>query len=313
MRPIGSRLRRAATSRPLVGPAFLGIGAQKAGSTWLHVNLRAHPKVWLPPVKELNYFSQVHAARGSGLLGRWFGRGPVGGRYRRLFVARALADLRARSARDLIWDLRFFLGPRHDGWYRGLFPSDGSLLAGEVSPAYATMGAAGVAHVRGMLPDARIVLILRDPIDRAWSQALMRLVKVEGHEPSRLLRPELERYATGPGPLRLGDYPAILKDWGAAYPPDRLFVGFFDDLQRDPRRFLERVQRFLGLDEPELVPPDCDRSVNPNRAIPLPPRVECRLAELNLESLRELTRLLDGPPRLWLARAETVLATRRRG
>ena len=37
-------------------PSFLCIGAQKAGTTWLHAQLRSHPKVWLPPIKELHYF-----------------------------------------------------------------------------------------------------------------------------------------------------------------------------------------------------------------------------------------------------------------
>src|SRR5947207_15861690 len=37
-------------------PDFLGIGAARAGTTWLHSNLRRHPQIWLPPVKELHYF-----------------------------------------------------------------------------------------------------------------------------------------------------------------------------------------------------------------------------------------------------------------
>ncbi len=36
-------------------PDFLGIGAQKSGTTWLYQNLAAHPQVWMPPVKELHY------------------------------------------------------------------------------------------------------------------------------------------------------------------------------------------------------------------------------------------------------------------
>ena len=39
-------------------PDFLGIGAQKAGTTWLALNLGVHPQVWLPPIKELHYFDR---------------------------------------------------------------------------------------------------------------------------------------------------------------------------------------------------------------------------------------------------------------
>src|SRR5204862_8294166 len=41
-----------------VGIQFLGIGAQKAGTTWLYEMLRLTPEVWMPPVKELHYFSR---------------------------------------------------------------------------------------------------------------------------------------------------------------------------------------------------------------------------------------------------------------
>lgn len=38
---------------------FMCIGAQKSGTTWLHRQLRNHPQIWLPPVKELHYFDTI--------------------------------------------------------------------------------------------------------------------------------------------------------------------------------------------------------------------------------------------------------------
>src|ERR671918_378664 len=39
-------------------PTFLGIGAQKARTSWLYQHLREHPNVWMPPEKELHYFDR---------------------------------------------------------------------------------------------------------------------------------------------------------------------------------------------------------------------------------------------------------------
>lgn len=39
---------------------FLGIGAQKAGTTWLHTQLKQHPDVWMPLAKELHFFDSIH-------------------------------------------------------------------------------------------------------------------------------------------------------------------------------------------------------------------------------------------------------------
>ena len=45
------------------GPDFLVIGAQRAGTTWLHRVLRQHPSLWLAPVKELHYFDKLDTVR----------------------------------------------------------------------------------------------------------------------------------------------------------------------------------------------------------------------------------------------------------
>src|SRR5437762_8195064 len=41
--------------RQVIGPDFICIGMPKAGTAWLHDQLRHHPDFWMPPVKEVNY------------------------------------------------------------------------------------------------------------------------------------------------------------------------------------------------------------------------------------------------------------------
>ncbi|HUG60462.1 MAG TPA: sulfotransferase, partial [Methylomirabilota bacterium] len=41
---------------------ILGVGAQKAGTTWLHQYLDEHPEVFMSPIKELHYFDEKHCA-----------------------------------------------------------------------------------------------------------------------------------------------------------------------------------------------------------------------------------------------------------
>ena len=63
-------------------PDFLGIGAQKAGTTWLSHNLQLHPEVWMPPVKELHYFDEKIRRR-TNLVSRLRGTEPEELRWRR--------------------------------------------------------------------------------------------------------------------------------------------------------------------------------------------------------------------------------------
>ena len=63
-------------------PDFLGIGAQKAATSWLDSILRNHPDVWLPPVKELHYWSDADWVRDPKILDRLRGTHPADVRWR---------------------------------------------------------------------------------------------------------------------------------------------------------------------------------------------------------------------------------------
>ena len=81
-------------------PHFIGIGAQKAGTTWLYRNLQEHPEVWLPPEKELHYFDEKRIARRS-LVGRACGRTVDGARWRRQLRRHAPGALVGPALREL--------------------------------------------------------------------------------------------------------------------------------------------------------------------------------------------------------------------
>ena len=94
------------------GPDFVGIGAQKAGTTWLHDNLEIQQGYWLPPVKELHFFNRLCPAEE--LLGiETMGVPPIRQRYRPAFERRSIATLK--------WLRRFYFDPLSMSWYRRLF------------------------------------------------------------------------------------------------------------------------------------------------------------------------------------------------
>lgn len=51
-------------------PDFLGIGAQRCGTTWLYENLRSHPEIFMPETKEINFFSTINGNFDKGL--KWY-------------------------------------------------------------------------------------------------------------------------------------------------------------------------------------------------------------------------------------------------
>ena len=96
-------------------PDFIGIGAQKAGTTWLHHNLQAHPGIWMPKEKELHYFDEKIKQEG-GPLRRLRGDRPLDKRWRRQAKSRLRRVPKGPFAEDLGWDLRYFLAKPGDRW-----------------------------------------------------------------------------------------------------------------------------------------------------------------------------------------------------
>ena len=243
-------------------PDFLCIGAQKAGTTWLHDNLRRHPQVWLPPVKELHYLDH----RPPGWRKRFFGKpAHLASARAHLKATVAAFALGRSSASDLAWASRFCLLPRNDRWYASLFPRRPGRITGEICPGYARMPTEAVAHVRRLMPDARILYLLRDPIERTWSGAAMHFRKPGiGWSIEVGDEDEIARHLTDPRTLAHSDYLGNLAAWRAYFPEQRIFIGFFDLLEENPRAFLKSILDFLGVDASDMaIPADVGERRNP--------------------------------------------------
>lgn len=285
-------------------PAFLGIGAQKSATTWLDRCLRTHPSIWLPPLKELHYFDDRAAGpapAGRPLLGsRWSGR-----RSRRQLMARLRADVRYADLGGLRWDLRYFFGRQGDAWYLSLFPRDPRRVSGEITPDYSILDEQDVARVRRVLPDVKLIFLMRDPIDRSWSQIRMDVGRT-GRRVADVPLEELTALARSDRVARRSDYQRTLRNWGRHYATDRFFIGFLEDVRDRPEDLLERVFRFLGLEPAAARLGDLPRSRvhAPAARERVPPQLERELARLHLEELRALEARFGDPVSGWRERAE---------
>src|SRR5215207_2894411 len=203
-------------------PNFLIIGAMKAGTTALYRYLCQHPQIYMSPVKETNFF----AFEGETL------------------DFRAPIDQEGINRRS-ITDLQT---------YRGLF--DGAVnekARGEVSHWYMYRPKA-CERIRHHIPDVKLIAVLRNPVDRAYSD-FMHFVR-GGLEPitdfSRALEEEeiriRDNWAMGHYGSRVFYY-AQLKRYFDTFDEEQIQVYLYDDLKADPINLLQDVFRFLGTDE----------------------------------------------------------------
>ncbi|MFG0314569.1 MAG: sulfotransferase, partial [Phycisphaerales bacterium] len=223
-------------------PDFLCVGAQKAATSWLHASLARLPGVFLPVVKESHYFRETSIT--PFLWANGLRRGQAE-KLSRVYMERA--DLRANHI-NIHEQLEHYRAERvDDAWYRGVFRfAQAGDLRGEVCPSYFGLPAYDIERVNAINPDVRIVLLVRDPVERCWSSIRMHKRQLGGAI-------DLERLFSEPDGLRIyldyTLYDQAIPAWTAGV-GDRLSVVLFDDIVAQPHETFRRVLDHIGYDKP---------------------------------------------------------------
>ena len=211
------------------------------------------------------------------------------------------------SWRELSWDLRYFLGTPGDGWYASLFEAGGSKVIGEITPAYSTLGPDAVSRIHGLMPQAKIIFMMRNPVERAWSQATGRFHRSNerGDEASTRYAKLQCHFDSERSRLRTG-YLRTLETWGSFYPADRIFVGFLEDVRFFPDELLGSLYDFLGVD-PDFRPPGIDQRVHVRSVGKVPVEPIVYLARSYREEIERLSERFGGYASFWLYCAERLV------
>lgn len=208
-------------------PNFLIVGAQKAGTTALYQYLKQHPDVYMSPVKEPHFLA---------------------------FEARKL-DFRGPRDRETLGHM--VVGD--EGAYRDLFAAAGGEKArGEASAMYLYIPDA-VGGIGRHAPDAKLVAVLRNPADRAYS-SFLHMVR-DGREPipefGRALAAEEGRIRGNWSPIwhyrQMGFYHDQISRYQEAFGQEQLRVYLYEDLEKNPEGVLRDIHEFIGVD-PSFVP-----------------------------------------------------------
>lgn len=221
-------------------PDLIGIGAQKAGTTWLSQMLAQHPQVWSPPFKEVQFFNHRFVPEHRKWLPWHFRRGKqnIAKRYEAKGeqMPAALADYLDRITKGEMFT---------NHWYKQVFaPTPDGAKPLDVTPEYSTLPDEGVDFVAKFLPKARFVYLIRHPVDRAVSQLKMNLTRA-GRKPATL--DEWMTEIEDPVLLDRGDYATFVPRWNARFGPDRLLCIPFGRIATDPLGVMRQVEGFFDL------------------------------------------------------------------
>jgi hypothetical protein len=215
-------------------PNFLIIGAAKSGTTALYEYMKQHPQIYMSPVKEPNFF----ALEGENLDFQ----GP--------------GDQQATAR----WSTTSCEA------YRKLFQGVSDQLAiGEASALYLYSPKAP-SRVRHYIPKAKLIAILRHPVERAYSAFLM--LSRDGREPytrfDQALQEEDSRIRSKWGHIwhykSMGFYYTQLCRYFEVFDRNQISIYLYEDLKMNPIGLLQDIFRFIGVDE-TFIP---DMTARPN-------------------------------------------------
>lgn len=241
-------------------PNVVVIGVMKCATTAVHRYLDAHPSVAMSEQKELNFFNgptQTPAGDGS----NWWRCGQ--------------------------W---------HRGldWYARHFDPDAQ-VRGESSPAYTSPRYPEVAPRMGkVIPDARLVYLVRDPVDRAVSQyAHHRRDRSERRSLTEALLDEGSHY------LARSRYAERLRPHLAHRPAEQVLVVVQEHLRDRPREQLARLFDFIGVD-PDWWGPQLETPFHEaDSLLECPPRLRHDFLERVRDDLGELSSLMGDDAPAW--------------
>ncbi len=212
-------------------PNFYIVGAPKCGTTSIWGYLRKHPDVFFPRLKEPSYFMSTPPPAGQ---------------------------------ENEFCDGNF-------GMYQRLYQdAKGYKVIGDASPGY-LWDRNAPAKIHEVCPHARIVILLRDPVERAYSAYLM--VKRVNDEPITFLelvesyRPAEQRDKVWgeSSHVEQGLYYEQVKRYFDAFGREQVGVYLFDDLEKDPRHLAEEIARHIGINPQLLNAGDFERIYNQTR------------------------------------------------
>jgi hypothetical protein len=274
-------------------PDFLIIGAQKAGTTSLHYYCNQHPNICMSDVKEPMFFASTSLPRTT--FQEQTAKDPYAFFYLDEYSDLFKKALRSKTIR------RSFLS--YLPFPVRAFSS--SLLLGEASTAYLANPFPSSVWIKKMIPNVKLIVILRNPIERAVSAYKM---YAKNGVDSRSLQEAMEFGLNGQESsidqgrwyLTLGLYSRLLGPYLKAFRKEQIFIGDYHEYDNDNLGFLQKVFAFLHMRP--FVPKDLKRLniYDIQRTTGLDKSIEVKMKTFFEKDIQALQPMVDFDVQKWL-------------
>lgn len=270
------------------GLKLICVGGQKCGTDWLFDQLGAHADFWRPPFKEIGYFDRGF---------RDLQRRRVQERLEAL-LAKQQAGL--ANLESSIGFLRRLLDVRPDprkgdfSWYLGLFENKSGYVV-DCTPGYARLKPVLVKKIyKNIGEDVRVILLLRDPTERLWSQARMR-ARFSGKDDVLRSFDVFRAFCNERFVEDMTFLSRTYERWDSIDENGRFAVADFEDIKHRPQQLREKIASFLDVDPRAFsLEPNFNKKQTVGKSVEIPGEFRGFLNRLLSEETEKTTRILSG-------------------
>lgn len=260
-------------------PIFiLGVGAQKAGTTWLQRTLASQPNVNMGCLKEYHVWDAKL------------------GNFGKRFHPHHNPDNVKRAFRRLMLSS----DENYGNYFRQLI-EDGVHITGDITPSYAALDASAFGHAKDLLEkfgfDVRVIFLMRDPVERLWSALRM----IQGRKStksnpisSKALYEKLPIAASKKHHRVRGDYISTIQNLEAVFDKEKMYCGLFEDLFT--QKSVERLESFLNI---KIEGVQFDKKVHASPKVRLPASLQKETMRFFEDQYEECNKRFPETKTLW--------------
>ncbi|MBN1599802.1 MAG: sulfotransferase domain-containing protein [Bacteroidales bacterium] len=240
-------------------PNFLIIGPQRTGTTWLSENLRKHPDFLISYPKELYYFTRIKFKTDSKFAEN-FKQTKLKNGLKEYLVALAehiyfdYYKTRCFKYNELEWYKSFFtlnLIERIVKNIKSLFKRGEfykPVLRGEATASYINLDEDVIQELLAVCPDIKCIIIIRDPVERAWSHAKKQYSRNIKRSISKAEEDEIINFFKSDYQIACSKYIDNIDKWLKYIKKENLLVASFKKLDEQPKEFITEILQFLGAE-----------------------------------------------------------------
>jgi len=265
-------------------PNVLVIGLPKSGTSWLYSLLREHPEINMYPLfKEPRILAEKWLFGKKNFFERMLGKD----RYFHLDRVRIQRNASKlifnrnciKNRKEITWLFKYALYERSYKTYSSLFNQSEKYISVDISPIYSRLDDFAVKDISHYFPDMKIIILLRDPIQRAWSEMKMVISNTINNKLDSSI--PFDYYLSYYDSVKEDylNYVNIVERWTNNF-SGRVYVDYYESICEDHKNFYYSICSFLNIEPKSLTDELLYKKVNQGVALKMPDQVKDYLVNL---------------------------------